>query len=256
MSVQSVVRSFEIIKAIAPYPQGVGVTELARQTGLHKSTVSRMLTTLEEVGAITRVNGSPRFIIDPAFLKIFAAAPFPENLIALARPFLVELNQAVGEDVGLAIPDEDQVRYIDQVSSDPPVQVRDWTGERFPLHTTSTGKLILAYQDQAFLEHYLSRPLEAYTERTLTRSAELHAQCTRIRAQGFDWSFGEFARELNATSAPIFDSAGNLVGAINIYGPSFRFPPPGQQEQITRRLQDTAQRLSERLKTSQITRIE
>lgn len=247
MTVQAVARAFAILRTVAQYPEGIGVTDIATRTDLHKSTVSRLLSTLEGVMAVTRANHTG-YQLHPDFLSLLGASAFPQNLIALARPFMLELHAAVHEDVGLAIPDADHVLYVDQVSGDQAVQVRDWTGERFPLHTTSTGKLLLAYQSEAFVIDYLSRPLTAYTPQTLTKPDDIHAALDVIRKQGCDWSFGEFADGLNATAAPIFDKEDNVIAALNIYGPSFRFPPPGQQETIKERLLQISTRLSQKVR--------
>jgi DNA-binding IclR family transcriptional regulator len=150
MTIQAVARAFAILRTVAQYPEGIGVTDIAARTELHKSTVSRMLSTLEAVTAVTP-SDSGGYQLHPDFLAQLGISNFPQNLIALARPFMLELHTAVHEDVGLAIPDGDHVLYVDQVSGDQAVQVRDWTGERFPLHTTSTGKLLLAYQSEAFV---------------------------------------------------------------------------------------------------------
>jgi DNA-binding IclR family transcriptional regulator len=245
LTIQSVERAFAILRTVAQYPQGIGVTELAARTDLHKSTVSRMLSTLEGVTAVTPSDNGG-YQLHPDFFSLLGVSPFPQNLIALARPFMLELHTAVHEDVGLAIPDGDQVLYVDQVSGDQAVQVRDWTGERFPLHTTSTGKLLLAFQSEAFVAEYLARPLIAYTPQTLTEPNDIRPALDEIRSRGCDWSSGEFAEGLNATAAPIFDKENNVIAALNIYGPSFRFPPEGQQEAIMELLLQVSQRLTQK----------
>ena len=136
---------------------------------------------------------------------------------------------------------------MDQVSGDQAVQVRDWTGERFPLHTTSTGKLLLAYQSEDFVAAYLARPLIAYTNNSLTTPEAIRASLADIQAQGCDWSYGEFDVGLNATAAPIFDKENKVIAALNIYGPSYRFPPEEQQGVITELLLETSGRLSQKM---------
>lgn len=245
MTVQSVVRAFDILKIIAAvHPQGIGVTEIAQQSNLHKSTVSRLLATLESVGAVERVPDNTDFVIGNNLLTLLAPSTFPDNLMALARPHLLALNRATGEDVGLAIPDGDMALYIGQVSSDHAVQVKDWTGHRFPLHIVSAGKAMLAYQPPDVLSRYLGRPLEAYTPNTLTQPAKLLTALNAIKERGLDWSFGEFDEELNAVAAPILAQNGSALAAITIYGPAFRFPPAGQQEEISRLVLEKCRLLS------------
>ncbi len=247
MTVQSVVRAFDILKRVAARPAGAGVSTIARETDLHKSTVSRLLATLESVEAVERVSTTTDFRISPALLTHLTPATFRENLIEIARPHLLWLHAAVGEDVGLAMPEGHLVAYIDQVSSDRAVQVKDWTGERFPLHTVSAGKVMLAFQTRDFVEGYLSRPLVAYTTRTLATPDALREALAIAREQQIDWSFGEFDDALNAAAAPVFDRSGRVVAAVNIYGPEFRFPGAADQAKISAQLREAAARLTERL---------
>ena len=102
MTIQSVERAFTILRTVAQYPEGIGVTDIAARTDLHKSTVSRMLSTLAGVTAVTP-SDSGGYQLHPDFLPQLAVSNFPQNLITLARPFMLELHTAVHEDVGLAI---------------------------------------------------------------------------------------------------------------------------------------------------------
>ena len=77
---------------------------------------------------------------------------------------------------------------------------------------------------------------------------DIRAALNEIRTRSCDWSFGQFAEGLNATAAPIFDKENNVIAALNIYGPSFRFPPEGQQETITQLMLQICQRLTKKVK--------
>jgi len=244
MTVQSVVRAFDIIKIIAAHHRGIGVTEIAQQSGLHKSTVSRLVTTLEAVGAVDRGPEHTNFVIGDDLLAMLAPPVFPDNLIVLARPYLLELNAIIGEDVGLAILNDDSALYIDQVSSDHAVQVKDWTGHCFPLHVVSAGKAILAHQTADLLNRYLTQPLEKYTPNTVTNPGQLQAVLSTVKKHGIDWSFGEFDEDLNAVAAPILAHNGSPLAAITIYGPAFRFPPAGRQGEIGQLVMEKCRLLS------------
>ncbi|HEX9923524.1 MAG TPA: helix-turn-helix domain-containing protein, partial [Anaerolineae bacterium] len=130
--VQSIKRAFAILQAVAEHPDGIGVTALADEVGLHKSTVSRLLSTLEGLEAVKRRPQAEGFAIGDGILALISQMPYPRQLMALVRPYLLELAEATGESVGLSVPDGDDVHYIDQVQSEHHVQVRDWTGQRFP----------------------------------------------------------------------------------------------------------------------------
>ena len=183
-TVQSVVRAMEILNFIAKHPAGVGVTAVADALGLHKSTVSRLISTLESTGVLSRTNNRADVQISPEFVDQLVNPSQQERLILLAHPFLQALSDAVGEDSGLAVPEGDQAHYIIQVSVNREIQVRDWTGYRFPLHTVSAGKLFLAYRTPEEQSRYIAQPLAAYTQNTLTNPDELRQSLLDVKANG------------------------------------------------------------------------
>src|SRR5688572_1305067 len=128
--VRSVTRAFEVLKAVAARP--LGVTEIASRTQLPKSTVARLLATLEAGGAVAQ-EPDARYGLGPAIADLTLGASGGRDLRELARPFIEELASSVREAAGLSIADGANVRYVDQVSPPSEVQVRDWTGTTAPM---------------------------------------------------------------------------------------------------------------------------
>jgi IclR family acetate operon transcriptional repressor len=220
-SVQSVDRALAILRALGSGP--AGVTELADRVGLAKSTVSRMLTTLERQGAVEQTVDGP-YRLGPLISEIAAAAAPARGIVDVARPVLAELAAATGEAVLVAVREGAVVRFWGQTRQHGEVQVRDWSGSTSPLHVGPSGLVFLAFADPADVEGYLSGPLEAFTERSLTDPDALRHRLAVIRAQGWAWVFGEFSSELNSTAAPIRAADGSVVACINVHGPTYRFP--------------------------------
>lgn len=148
MSVQSIERAFSILEVVAAHPEGVGVTAVVRAVDLHKSTVSRLLATLEGVQAVERLPDGNGFCIGDGILALAGAQSFRHQLVRVTRPFLLKLAEKTGETAGVSVPDGDGVLYIDQVQSEHHIQVRDWTDTRFPLHVVCAGKFYLAYRSE------------------------------------------------------------------------------------------------------------
>ncbi len=219
--VQSLERAFAILDAVAA--RSAGVTALAEAVRLPKSTVARLLGTLEQLGAVERADGA-RWRIGPAIAG-FAGAASPERaLLSAARPELVALVEALGEDAGLGLPDGYDVRYADQVGSDNAVQVRDWTGARAPLHTVPSGLVLLAEWPEEALDAYLARPLAGLTPRTLTDPERLRERLAEVRGQGHSWGFEEYADGINSVAAPVRGQRGRPIAAVHVHGPAYRFP--------------------------------
>lgn len=231
MAVQSIQRAFMLLRTIARHPNGINITELAYETALHKSTVSRLVLSLEAEGAISRDNST--LAIGNGIADLLAASIQPSTLQTLVHPHLRALSQTINETVGLCIPDNACAHFVDQVSGNHTIQIGDWTGKRYPLHTASSGKLFLAYGSTEQLARYLQSPLASYTDKTLATPEQLQRRLAVIRAAGYDWAFEEFEVGLVTVSAPIFNRTGQIIASIYACGPQFRFPPAGKQEEIT-----------------------
>ncbi len=246
LSVQSIERAFAILEVVAASPSdGVGVTEIANQVSLPKSTVSRLLSTLENVAAVERVPANDRFQIGATIMSLASQVPYSRHLITIVHPYLLELAAATGETINLCLPHGDQVHYIDQVDSQYHLQIQDWTGYRFPMHVTSTGKLFMAYWSETSLKQYLSRPLAAYTSKTIIEPTLFRQELNKIRAQGYAWAVGEAEEEIVGLAAPIRDESEQVVASICVGGPAFRFPAADEADKIIAIIVDIGRRISE-----------
>jgi DNA-binding IclR family transcriptional regulator len=231
--VQSVERAFAILEALAG--RTAGVTTLAARLDLPKSTVARLLATLQGLGAVERVDGA-RWRIGPGVAALAAGASAERGLAALVRPELVSLVADLGEDAGLALPDGYDVHYIDQVEAENPVQVRDWTGTRAPMHVTPSGLVLLAEWPADAIAGYLRRDLERLTPATVVAPARLRARLAEVRERGCAWGLQEFAEGINSVAAPVRDARGQAIAAIHAHGPAYRFPPRGGEARIAARI--------------------
>ncbi len=244
MTIQSVSRAFTILRTVARYPDGISVTELARKIDLHKSTVSRLLSTLEKEDAVERVRR--RYRIGNGLAALSFQTVQSRDLMLLLEPYLYRLVNEFGESAGLCVLEGFHTRTVAQVQGHHNIQVRDWTGERFPLHLSSGGKHFLAHFPHFRREEYLADLPEPYTDKSLTDPSDLRQRLIEVRRQGYDWTFEEFEEGLVAVSVPVFDRFDRVAAVIYLCGPIFRFPD-GQQQQdiITKRLVKTCQEASE-----------
>ena len=243
--VQSIERAFTVLRAVATGP--AGISEVARRVDLPTSTVARLLGTLESLGVVSRIGDGVTYQVGPTVAQLATATNGSAGLSAASRLFLVELVTRVGETAGLSVPDHDEVLYLDHVEATTQVQVRDWSGDRLPLHVVSSGLVMLAHRPPAEIEDYLAQPLATYTERTVTDPATLRRRLEVARRDGFIWTVKEFDVGLTSVAAPIFSPSSAVVGALHCHGPSFRFPPAGAEERIGALVREVAGRLTARL---------
>ncbi len=242
---KTIERAFAVLRALAEHDESAGVSEVARRTGLPKSTTSRILASLEGLGMVERLDD--RFAIGPGLATLTHDATPVSSLRDIARPYLAELAEWAEEGVALAVPDGDEIVYVDTVQVVAVVQVQDWTGLRFPAHTTAAGLVLMAQWPDAEIDRYGRQPLTAFTEATIKTGAELVTRLAKVRQEGVAWTVAEFSGELNGVAAVIRDATQHPVGAINISGPTFRFPTPGDKAAVEAQLRATATQISERL---------
>ena len=245
--VQSIERAFAVLGALANGP--IGVTDIATRLRLPKSTVARLLAALETEGACEQVPGETRYRLGPRMAELASGLRETRGLVAMAHPALVDLARETGEAAGLSVPDGRTVHYIDQVDSPNPVQVRDWTGSRIPMHAVSSGQVVLAHLSGPSLSRYLSRPLEAFTPRSLTSAADLLERLRLVRRDGVAWAREEYAIGITSVAAPIAGVDGEIVAAVHVHGPAYRFPAaPGDEAAITVAVRAAAARIGTRLR--------
>jgi len=242
VTVQSIKRSFALLRALALGP--VGVTELAERVDLPKSTVARLLSSLEAEQAVEQTEAGGEYRLGPGLIDLAGSAPRGRNLVAAARPHMLELAESLDEVAGLSTIDGGQVYYLDQTESSSNIQVRDWTGEYAPLHAVPSGLVILAYQPERFIDDYLAGPLTQCTSWTMTDPAELRDRLEHVRSIGYAWVYEEFAEGINSVAAPVFESDGSVEAALHVHGPAYRFPNPDDTHDHGMALIEAARRLS------------
>jgi DNA-binding IclR family transcriptional regulator len=237
-----------VLRALAHGP--LGVSEVATESRIPKSTAARLLAALSAEGAVEQVPGERRYRLGPELLAIATGLQETWDIVAIARPTLVDLAAEIGEAAGVSIRDGWTVQYVDQVEppNPNPVQVRDWTGTRIPLHAVSSGQVFLAQLPAPVMARYLAEPLEAFTERTLTDAGALLARLRDVRGDGHAWVRDEYSVGLSSVAAPIADARAEIVAAVHVHGPSYRFPAPGEEDRIAAAVRTAAARIGARLR--------
>jgi DNA-binding IclR family transcriptional regulator len=243
-SVQSVERAFAILKALSVAP--AGVSELADMVSLPKSTVARLLSTLEAIGAVDRVEEGTDYQIGQGLVELTGARDASATMVVAVRPYLAHLADALGEAVGFSVPEGYNMHFLVQVESPQPVQVRDYSGLAFPMHIGPAGMCVMAQWPLEEVQRYLSRPLEAYTAKTVVDPERILARLEQTRELGYAWVDEEFAEGLTSVASPVFDGSGHVIGAINAHGPTYRFPSAIGLEKVGQMVRETAERITVR----------
>jgi len=239
---RAVDRGAQLLLAVLASDRPVGVTELARASGLPKSTTSRLLGALERHGLVAQ--DGPRGLLrpGPAILTYAQRALYERNIVALAEPSLQALAAASGETINLAAPAGDGVEHLAQVDGRHFLGTGQWVGRRVELHCTAVGKVFLAAGVAALPDG----PLPARAPATVVEREALERELVRVRTDGHAAAVDELEAGLAAIAAPVRGEGGRVVAALSISGPTLRLGPR-EIARLVPILKLEAERLSGRL---------
>lgn len=244
-AVQSVDRALSILE-ILEREGWMGVTTLARELGIHKSTAFRLLATLEQRGIVEQHVETQKYRLGFALVRLASAVRAGLDLTRSARPVCEWLSEQTGETVNIAVLEGGEVVNIDQVNLSSSVVSVDWLGRRTGLHSTATGKVFLAHLPDRLREEVLAGNLGPVTSRTITDPDVLRGQLTAIREQGWSATDEELEIGLSAVAAPIHGADGAVLATVCVSGPRFRLTPQRLPE-VGHLAGEAAQQISRRL---------
>ena len=202
-----------------------GVTEISHELGVHKSTVFRLLTTLEARGLVEQHTERGKYRVGHTAVQIARGAAKMRDLAEIGRPVCQDLAATVGETVSLALHDHGQVITVVQAVGQAAVTSMDWVGKGQPLHATAAGKVFLAHLPPADLDTELNQGLARHTAATITDPVELRGQLSQIAGSGQATVYEEYEAGLVAVAAPVRALGRQVVAALVISGPVFRVNP-------------------------------
>jgi DNA-binding IclR family transcriptional regulator len=223
-AVQSVDRAITVLEILARRGEA-GVTELAGELGVHKSTAFRLVSVLESRGLVEQHSERGKYRLGLGLVRLAGATTARLDLTQQGRTVIEALAREVGETMNITILSGHDALYIDQVAGTSALQTHNWVGQLVPLHCTSNGKALIAFLPEARQRELLVEPLRRFTEATVTSVDDLLKELSKVRELGYATAFEELEQGLIAVAAPIRDMSGNVVASLSASGPVFRIPP-------------------------------
>ena len=214
---QSLDRAAELLSLVVRAEEPISYTTIVGQTGLARSTASRLLQGLERNGLLER-DRDGAFRGGALFAHYASKFDRVEALVAASQPNLDRLAEATGETVNLAVSRGDTVVQVAQIDSTFMIGALNWVGIDVPPHCSSLGKVMYAYGALPLPKGELERRTPA----TITDPAELTAELDRVRERGFAITRGELEEGLDGIAAPVFGADGHILAALGVSGPAFR----------------------------------
>jgi DNA-binding IclR family transcriptional regulator len=201
----------------------LGVSAIARDLGLSKAVVHRILRTLVDRDLLVVEPSSHGYRLGPGVAALGARALRDAHLRPSALPLLRDLQARTGETTTISARVAGGRVYLDQVVSTKEIKMTVDVGQHFPLHAGSSGRAILAFLPPADQTLVIDGPLEALTPGTIVDRVELRTILGEVRRTGIAESGGERQAGAASLAAPVFDVDGHPIGALSVCGPIHRF---------------------------------
>jgi DNA-binding IclR family transcriptional regulator len=245
--VKSVSRALDIVALVSSKKGGMGVTEIANQIDINKSSVHRILSTLVQYGYIEQDEDTGRYKLGYKFLEISAKLLESIDLRSEAKPFLQQLEKETNEVIHLVVYDQGEVVYIEKLEGNQTLRMHSKVGKRAPVHCTSVGKAILAQLPPDMVLTILERKgLAIHTDHTITNQEEFIRELAEVKRRGFALDLEENEYGINCIAVPIFDQTGKVIAAVSISGPTMRMTDE-RLKHLQGRLLDIGKQISARL---------
>jgi DNA-binding IclR family transcriptional regulator len=216
-------RTFQILDILADDGLGKGITELAEELSLHKSTTHRLIMVLESGRYVERDNSTGKYRLGSRIIELGLSALSRLDIYEVARPHLRNLVAESGETAHIGVMRNGEIISIVNVESTQALRTPSTIGTSHPAHCSSLGKAILAFSSQDAVDSFLEgRTMEAYTPKTITSAEAFLNELESIRRIGYAIDDEEREEGLRCIGAPVWNSAGEVIAAVSIAGPVFR----------------------------------
>jgi DNA-binding IclR family transcriptional regulator len=239
--VQSVDRAISVLEILARRGEA-GVSEVASEIEVHKSTAFRLLGALETRGLVEQAGDRGKYRLGVGLIPLAGAVSDRLDVTRQGRRVCERLAAELGETINVAVLQEQWVVNVDQARGPSTISSHNWVGQLTPQHCTSSGKVLLAFSDPG----RPGAPLRRFTPNTITAPDALQAELAVVRATGIGRTCEEYEIGLNAVAAPVHDRFGAVIAAVSVSGPSYRLTPE-RMDEIVPALRAGAAEISRRM---------
>lgn len=236
-TIRSVQRAIDVLRSFGVKSDGLTLTEISKETGLAKSTTTRVLATLEENNFLEKDEASGRYHLGVQLYFLGHAAGRSIGLKDVSKDPMIRLREQLGETINLYILEGEHRVCIQQFESLQSVKHMIQIGEHLPLTIGASGKVLLAYQEEAFIDTMMDK------QQMVKSKAALKEELKMITTNKYGESIEEREAGTSAAATPIFGIEGNVIGVLSISGPAHRFNP-SEIDHLAKYLVDAAQEIS------------
>jgi IclR family transcriptional regulator, KDG regulon repressor len=221
-SIRAVERALDVLLCFSSKTPELTMTQIAEQIGINKSTVHRLLATLEAKHFVKRNPVSGIYQPGNRLLQMAFLTLENDNLREIAAPHMKRLSESFRETITLSILDGSDVVYVGVQESPQTVILAAKPGQRLPAFCTASGKVMIAYSSESVVNEIFAQGFPEYTPFTIRSTETMIHIINLVRERGFAYSEQEYEEGINAVAAPILDKNKNPLAAIALAGPAYR----------------------------------
>jgi DNA-binding IclR family transcriptional regulator len=220
-SVQSVERALSILEILGEKGE-VGVTEIATELDIHKSTASRLLSALLSRDLVEQISDRGKYRLGMGLVRLAGTVSSNLEPVAASRSVTRAIADQYGETVNIAVLNDNKVLYVDQVAGSHIMTMTSWLGQVVPIHCTATGKVLVAWLDDKKRKATFPTKFQKLAKYTITSATDFEKELAKVRERGYAIANEEMEDGFTAVAAPIRDSHLDVVAAIVVSGPTAR----------------------------------
>lgn len=218
--INSILRAGNVLSCLAEEADQLKISELARRLQLDRSTVYRILLSLEKCRLVQKDEKTGAYSLGLASFEIGNSFISRMDFIQISKPVMTDLAEAVQETVHLAVLSDSEVVYVDKVDSPRSLVVMYKIGQRAPLYCTALGKVLLAFQLESDRKRIVNQiEFKPFTSNTIVSKKKLLEELIKIQHQGFAMDFREYEEGVECLAAPIMNHTGEIIAALSFSGP-------------------------------------
>jgi IclR family KDG regulon transcriptional repressor len=245
-SLSSVYNAIRILREFTNEEPELGITELSRRLGLAKSTVFRLIRTLNDDNLVEQNEKTQKYHLGITAFELGFAAYHGNELRMIAYPLLNKLLKVLREPVHLGVYDRGEILFLCKRIPESHNGTISRLGKRAPSYCIASGKVLLASQKQEEIERVLTNGLKAYTTKTITEPGKLREQLQEIRRMGYAVAFSEYNEGYSSVAVPVYNDVGGVSAAISV-ALSTSFLYPNQVQNYVNEMKMYSRLITERL---------
>ncbi len=220
----TLINGLQIIEILCHSERSLKLTDISNETGLVKSNVHRLLQALTAHNYVIRDERNGEYSASIKLWELGSAVLSKLDLRTHSEKWMDSLSQLTSQSSHLSVIDHMEVVYVHKIDSPNPIRAYTQIGGRVPIYAVATGKVMLAYQSDVFIQRVASN-LQQFTPNTITTQKKLLLEIDKIRKQGYAVNKGEWRDGVYGVAAPISDGSGSVIAAIGVSGPAAGFKP-------------------------------